>query len=84
LIGGDRSGLYHAGGSDWVNRLEWANRVAAFFGLDAGLIQPITTADMNPPARRPLRSGMRCDKLEAHTGFRLRGLDAQLEAVRAA
>ena len=80
LIGAARSGLYHAGGSDWVSRFEWANRVAKFFDLDAGLIQPITTADMNPPARRPLRSGMRCDKLFRDTGFRLRGLDAQLGA----
>lgn len=83
LVGAGRSGLYHAGGSDRVSRLEWAERVAKFFGLDAGLIQPITTADMNPHARRPLRAGMRCDKLLRDTGFRLRGLDAQLEAVRA-
>jgi dTDP-4-dehydrorhamnose reductase len=83
LIGAGRSGVYHVGGSDWVSRLEWANRVAKFFGLDAGLIQPITTADMNPPARRPLKSGMSIAKLERDTGFRMRGLDAQLEAVAA-
>jgi dTDP-4-dehydrorhamnose reductase len=83
LVGAGRSGLYHASGSDWVSRLQWAQRVAKCFGLDASLIEPITTADMNPPARRPLRSGLSCAKLERDTGFRLRGLDAQLEAVRA-
>jgi dTDP-4-dehydrorhamnose reductase len=84
LVRGQHSGLYHASGSDWVSRLEWAKRVATFFGLDAGLIEPITTADMNPPARRPLRSGLSGAKLERDTGFRLRGLDAQLAASRAA
>jgi dTDP-4-dehydrorhamnose reductase len=80
-VGG--SGLYHAAGADWTSRLDWAHRVAAVCRLDAGLIQPITTADLNPPARRPLQSGLRCDKLYRDTGFSLRGLDAQLEAFRA-
>ncbi len=81
LVVGGRSGLYHAGGSDRVSRLDWAKRVAAAFGLDAGLIEPVTTAEMNPLARRPLRAGMSSAKLERDTGFRLRGLDEQLKAL---
>jgi dTDP-4-dehydrorhamnose reductase len=80
LVGADRSGIYHAAGSEWISRLEWARRVAVFHGLDASLITPITTADMNPPAPRPLITGLRGEKLARDTGFVLRGLDAQLRA----
>jgi dTDP-4-dehydrorhamnose reductase len=83
LVTAGRSGLYHATGGEWMNRLDWARRVAAFHGLDDSLITPITTAEMNPPARRPLQCGLRCDKLARDTGFRLRGLDEQLRAFDA-
>ncbi|KAI9012320.1 hypothetical protein DFJ74DRAFT_710313 [Hyaloraphidium curvatum] len=77
-----RAGLYHAAGSDWVSRLEWADRVATIFGLDAGLIEQVTTAALNLPAHRPLKSGLSSAKLERDTGFRMRGLDAQLDAIQ--
>jgi dTDP-4-dehydrorhamnose reductase len=80
LVGAGRSGIYHAAGSEWISRLEWARRVAVFHGLDASLITPITTADMNPPAPRPLVTGLRGEKLARDTGFVPRGLDAQLRA----
>lgn len=84
LVGAGRSGLYHAAGADHVSRMDWALRVARAFSLDAGLIDAVTTAGLNPPARRPLVSGLRCDKLARDAGFRLRGLDEQLRASVAA
>lgn len=74
------SGVYHAAGADRVNRLEWAQAVARRYGLDETLLRPLTTPELNLPAARPLQSGLRCDKLARDTGFRLRGLDAQLRA----
>jgi len=72
------SGVYHAAGAERVNRLEWARAVARRYGLDASLIRPLTTPELGLPAARPLRSGLRCDKLARDTGFTLRGLTEQL------
>jgi dTDP-4-dehydrorhamnose reductase len=82
LIGAGRSGIYNAAGADHMSRLDWARRVAAHHGLDAALIVPVTTPELNLPARRPLQSGLRGDKLAGDTGFTLRGLDAQLQTQR--
>lgn len=79
LMANGRSGLYHAAGKDLLSRFEWAMAVAKFHGLDASLIQPIVTADLKQDARRPLTSGLRCEKLARDTGVVLRGLQAQLE-----
>lgn len=78
LVEGSRSGIYHVVGSDWNSRHEWAVAIAAFHGLDAGLIKPCLTADLKQAARRPLRSGLKIGKLERDTGFRPRGVEAQL------
>jgi dTDP-4-dehydrorhamnose reductase len=82
LISGGHSGLYHAAGSDCMSRYDWAREVADFYGLDASLIQTALTADLHQDAARPLRSGLRCEKLARDTGYRLRGLRAQLEWCR--
>ena len=74
LVEGARTGLYHVAGADRVTRFEWARRVAKTHGLDATRVEPVTTAELNLPARRPLASGLRCDKLARDTGFRPRGL----------
>ncbi len=88
LIDAKCSGIYHAAGSERVTRLEWAQAVAQFYGLEeaarAELITPVTTAALNLPAARPLDSGLRGDKLARDTGFRLRGLHAQLKAQASA
>jgi dTDP-4-dehydrorhamnose reductase len=85
LLASGRSGLYHAAGSDLVNRYEWARRVAEFYGLDqdggASLIEPVESPAFKLDAARPLKSGLLCGKLERDTGFRLRGLEAQLQAL---
>ena len=78
LIAGKRAGLYHAAGTDWMSRFDWAVEVAKFYGLDASLIQPAVTADLKQDATRPLRSGLICDKLARDAGVRLRGLREQL------
>ena len=82
LIEKNRSGLYHVAGADNMSRFDWAVAVAAFYGLDASLIQSIITADLKQDARRPLQSGLICDKLERDTAVRPRGLQAQLEWLR--
>lgn len=82
LIENKRSGIYHAAGEDWMSRYDWAVAVADFYGLDASFLQTAVTADLKQDAARPLKSGLRCEKLLRDTGIRLRGLRAQLEWLR--
>jgi dTDP-4-dehydrorhamnose reductase len=78
LAAGGHAGIYHAVGADWNSRYDWALAIADFYGLDATFINPCLTSDLNQQARRPLQSGLRTDKLLRDTGFRLRGVEAQL------
>jgi dTDP-4-dehydrorhamnose reductase len=83
LVAGGRSGVYHVAGSEWNSRFDWARAIAAHYGLDASLIQPCLTADLKQAARRPLRSGLRIDKLIRDTGFAPGDVAAQLARVDA-
>lgn len=59
------SGIYHAAGPDRLGRHDWALAIAEHFGLDATLIDWVTSAELAQPARRPLASGLTCDRLAA-------------------
>jgi dTDP-4-dehydrorhamnose reductase len=83
LVAGGRSGVYHAAGSEWNSRFEWARAIAAHYGLDPSLLEPCLTADLNQAARRPLRSGLRIDKLVKDTGFTPKDVAGQLARVDA-
>jgi len=52
-----RNGIYHISGSEVIDRYHFAVKIAEVFNLDAGLIQPIKTSDLQQASPRPLRSG---------------------------
>jgi dTDP-4-dehydrorhamnose reductase len=58
-------GLFHMGGVTFMTRYDLALELAGFFDLDAGLIEPIATRAAGLKAKRPLRSGLSTDALEA-------------------
>lgn len=72
------TGVYHAAGPTLIGRHEWALAIADHFHLSRDLIDWVTSAELNQKARRPLRSGLRCDRLIAD---RARGAPAFLGAV---
>jgi dTDP-4-dehydrorhamnose reductase len=53
LVEKKKRGTYHAVGSTFLNRYEWALKIAAAFGMDASLVVPIDSSRLNLPARRP-------------------------------
>jgi dTDP-4-dehydrorhamnose reductase len=63
------TGLYNIGGSEFLNRYEFTKRIADFFKLDFSLVKPILTKDLNQPAPRPLKSGLRINKAEKELNF---------------
>lgn len=59
------TGVYHAAGPTYLGRHEWALAIADHFGLPRDHFDWVTSAELNQPARRPLRSGLRCERLAA-------------------
>lgn len=68
-------------GPEVVDRHTFAVRVARALGLDPGLLDAVQTAALGQKARRPLRAGLRIDRLRA-LGLRMRTLDEALADVR--
>lgn len=70
----NRTGIYNIGGRDFLSRFDFARIAARYFQLDADLIHPISTAELNQPAPRPLKSGLIIDKAERDLGVTFRSL----------
>lgn len=76
------TGVYHVGGRGYMSRYEFAVRAANFFGLESSLIEPITTAELRQPARRPMRSGLEVDKAERDMFLSFRTVEESFELYR--
>jgi dTDP-4-dehydrorhamnose reductase len=64
------TGIYHVSGDETKSILEWVNITADFFHLDKSFINPITTASLKQPARRPPVTGFIIDKAKRDLDFR--------------
>ncbi len=62
VIETDAKGLYHYAGKDYINRFEFALKIAGIFGLDPTLIRTTTTRALNQLAPRPFKAGLTCEK----------------------
>ncbi len=83
LATSDAGGVWHVAGPDLVSRFDLAREAARCFGLNQALVEPVTTEELEQPAKRPLHAGLRTDKLEARLG-RLEGYTDGLALMRAA
>lgn len=57
LLRDGKAGVYHTGGTDYMNRVELALRVLRYFPGAEYDLQPLSTADLQQPAARPLLGG---------------------------
>ena len=69
LIDNGCRGIYHAANSEYCSWNDFAKAIFAEAGLNV-VVSPMTTTELNRPARRPLYSTLECGKLAADTGFR--------------
>jgi dTDP-4-dehydrorhamnose reductase len=77
LVASGARGVVHVTGEDLLDRAEFARRLARAAGLDAGLIDAVPTAALGQKAARPLRAGLRIDRLRTLApGFRPRSVEA--------
>lgn len=57
LLKDGKTGVYHIGSTDYVNRVELALRVLSYFPNASYDLIPVSTADLKQPANRPLLGG---------------------------
>ncbi|MFN7013916.1 MAG: SDR family oxidoreductase [Bacteroidia bacterium] len=63
------TGIYHISGKDYMSILQLVERVADYFKLDKSLINPISSASLNQPAKRPPVTGFKLDKAINDLGY---------------
>src|SRR4051812_43670329 len=83
VIGVHRSreqGLFHCAGATEISRIDFCRAIARKLGADESLIVPVLLADLKLPAPRPLKCGLRVDKVRRLLGASLPlPLDAALD-----
>ena len=58
-------GIWNTCGADVVSRVEYGRALCEVFGFDPSLITPTRLADMKLASPRPLRSGLKVDKVRS-------------------
>ncbi|MBH50231.1 MAG: NAD(P)-dependent oxidoreductase [Candidatus Marinimicrobia bacterium] len=81
LIEKEVTGLYHTGGDEYISRYEFAKMIAQNFKLDASLILPISTGELNQKAKRPLKGGLKTEKIEDVLGVSSPSLEKALKKI---
>ncbi|PID57902.1 MAG: dTDP-4-dehydrorhamnose reductase [Ignavibacteriae bacterium] len=77
-----KEGIFNIGGKELLNRYEFTKRIAEHFNLDFSLVTPITTAELNQPAARPLNSGLLNLKAETEIGYKPQSLNECLSIMQ--
>ena len=77
------AGLIHVVGPEVLDRVEFARRIAAAFGLDPGLIKGMPTASLAQGAPRPLSGGLLTPRLDSWRAGLMKPLDQALADFRA-
>ena len=62
-------GIYHISGEDVRTPYQMAVEVADFLKLDKDLVEKVTEASFNQPARRPLKTGFNLAKAKRDLGY---------------
>ena len=75
-------GIFHVSGAETFSILEIVNQTADFFGLDKRFIQPVTTAELNQAAKRPLITGFIIDKAVRELNYHPHSLEEGLQIVK--
>lgn len=84
LVEQGASGLFHVAGPEVLDRYAFARLASRIFGVDPSRVEPVTTASLNQRAPRPLRGGLRIDKVLSVVPTPLRAAEAGLRAMRQA
>jgi dTDP-4-dehydrorhamnose reductase len=82
IVDTDFRGVLHTSGATSVSRFDFGVEIARVFGLDASLIAPIRTSELQQAAPRPLAAAMCVDKAE-QLGFSPKSITEALQVLQA-
>lgn len=82
LIEKKQKGVFNVVGNDLMDRYEFALAVCQGFGLDRTLINPIITAELKQKALRPLKAGLKTDKVKKIVSTEVLGVTESLKLFR--
>jgi len=75
-------GLYHISGNESISRYDLALKIAEIFGLNAELIEEITTEDLQQKAIRPVNSSFTLNKFINRTRWETHGITDGLNLLK--
>lgn len=82
LLRDGKNGIYHIGGTDYTNRVQLALRVLQYFPDAQYDLIPVSTAELNQPAARPLIGGFVTMKFnEEYPDFLFGNVDGYLKNI---
>lgn len=67
-------GIIHIGGNDYLSRYDFALEAAKVLGIDNNLIKKTTLKKLNLIARRPLKAGLKIEKMKSLMATRPMGV----------
>lgn len=82
VIEKDFTGILNVGGYDYCSRIDFTKTICDVFGLDKNLITPISTQSLNQKAPRPLKGGLKIDKLIHQLNINPLGIREGLERLK--
>ena len=75
-------GTFNIAGDLWTSRLEFAKAIARTFELNESLIVPVKYSEINSPTGRPLKAGLKNQKVTKLTGLNFTPLDIALKETK--
>ena len=75
-------GVYNTVGREVIDRYNFALRIADTFGLDRTLVQPVSTAELDQAAPRPLQAGLLVNKGEHDLGMKFFSVEEGLNHLK--
>ncbi|MFM7217650.1 MAG: SDR family oxidoreductase [Bacteroidota bacterium] len=75
-------GIFHCSGRETMCILDMVRIVVDYFGLDHSLVKPVSSAELNQPAKRPPVTGFIISKAERELDFRPRNFLEGLTIVK--
>ena len=69
------AGVFHISGKDMLSPYQIAIRTSEYYELDASLIVPVGSDELQQPARRPLKTGFIINKARKELGYEPRSFD---------
>ena len=75
-------GIYHLSGPETNSILELVHKVAEYYNLDKSKIIPVTSASLNQPAKRPLKTGFIIEKAKTDLNFNPMNFDEGIKFLK--